>query len=165
MTRATSPCSPLAISSGEIPKPIFAIGDRVVFRSKNATNKAYYFRKLVRHELKRMRRFTDEHPMCAEHKDKIRQKLRIVMEAHSIEVAGIAPRYGLNIGMVANECYLAGIQGASSPLSYANHLCFRWQDEQGQTLAYIPELAIVSEYDLAPAECSESPDATPAPHQ
>ncbi len=151
MTRATSPCSPLGISA-EFPKPIFGVGDRVVFRFQHLNNKAYYFRALLRHELKQVRRHTQEHPLPEFNKDQVRQKLRMVMEAKSIEVAGIAPRFNPCVGHFANESYLPGIRGAASPVNFATFLSFRWQDEHGRNLAYIPELAIVSEFDLAPAD-------------
>lgn len=148
MTRSTSPSSPLSANSGALPKQEFNVGDRVEFKFQHASNGAYYFRSLVRHEIRQMRRFRNDHPMHTYNKEQIRKKLRIVREATSIEVVGIAPRFGQNVGSVAHECYLPGVPGAASPLTYAYYLCFRWTDEDGNKVAYIPKLAIVAGNDL-----------------
>ncbi len=147
MSFAISPSSPLAATSNQIPKPVFNVGDRV----KIICHEAFYFRSLLRHEIRQIRRYCRERPMLDYNKDQIRQKLRIVCESTTIEVAGVAPVYGQNVGHVANECYLPGVPGAASPLQYGFYLCFRTQDESGNTVAYIPKLGIVSGSDLTPA--------------
>lgn len=144
MARATSPNHPIAASSGELPKPRFSVGDQVKFTFRPSGNGSYYYRQLVRHELKQVRRFRTERPMLPSNKEQIRQKLRLIAEASRIEVAGIAPIYGHNLGSIANECYLPGMNCIASPLEYAYYLCFRGTDLAGDTVAYIPQLAIVT---------------------
>ncbi len=152
MTGATSPSRPLPKSSYPLPSPRFSVGDRVRFKFTPAANGPYYFYSLIRHEIEQVRRFRAERPMLDFNKEQIRKKLRIVRDALSIEVAGIAPKFGQNLGSVANQCYLPGVPGAASPLEFAYYLCFRWIDEAGNTVAYIPALGIVSGRDLVLAE-------------
>lgn len=151
MARAISPSCPLAATSNQIPKPLFKVGDRVAFSFKHEANKAFYFRALLRHEIRQIRLHRKERPMLDYNKGQIRQKLRIICESADIEVAGIAPIYGQNVGHIANECYLPGVPGAASPLEFGFYLCFRTQDESGNTVAYVPKLGIVSGGDLTAA--------------
>ena len=134
-----------------LPKPKFCIGDRVELDHSGPCakqNMAFYKRQLTRHEIKQIRRFRTERPMLDFNKNQIRERLNGIRDASCIEVVGVMPAFGLNIGCVANQCYLPGVHGAASALSYGYALCFRWTNSSGDNVAFIPQLAVFGDSSL-----------------
>lgn len=78
-----------------------------------------------------------------ESKNKIREILRLVETSHEAEVCGIYG-YGMHVdGSVANQCYVGGVPGAASGITYYAQLLFRGtaDDDRGNAIAYVHPVA------------------------
>lgn len=133
-----------------IPKPGFSIGDQVKFTERAIAQGSlkYFLGRLLRHEIKSVRRFRNERPMLAFNKDQIRAKLAGAASAIRIDIAGMEPVYGQNVGAIANECYLSGVLNVASPMEFQYFLCFRWTCDNGNALAYVPTISLASGQNL-----------------
>jgi hypothetical protein len=69
-------------------------------------------------------------------KELVRNALWVVDHATEATVVGVAPVFNATIGNAVNECYVAGVQGASSPLDYRYYMLFK-ATRDGNHLAYI----------------------------
>lgn len=129
--------------NSKMPAPTFTIGDRVRYRSEREQDRRYFRRSLLRAEIKFWRRHASKGRLSQYAKADIRKALEIVDTAAYIEVAGLEPQEGclLSLGFCAHECYLKGVPGASSPITYWMRLLF--VNEAG--VAIIPRIPMGSE--------------------
>ena len=150
--RATTPQSPLGGTNfSELPLPFLKVGDVIDLSDFDENDWRFARKMILRHAIlsqrvdypkwgvstrKRMEGKLNDHL-----KGLIRSIMRVVDTAHTIQVAGLKPSYSLNVGYPANQCYVGGVPGAASGVSFNAYLLFR-SLVNGQELAVIPEVAI-----------------------
>lgn len=157
MTRVTSPTQPFSSAEATMPRPKFQVGDQVSLDFRLEVDRPYFWKQILRNEIRQIRRFMPQRPMHPHNKAQIREKMEGARNATTIQIAGIRPWGGQNVGHVAAEGYLAGWPGAASPLEYHFYLAFRWTNADGHAVAFIPTIGnahknMLSPVDLAPIE-------------
>ncbi|MBF6043367.1 hypothetical protein H8F22_31250 [Pseudomonas sp. P154a] len=140
-----------------MPTPKFQVGDLVSLDFRLEVDRPYFWKQILRNEIRQIRRFMPQRPMHPHNKAQIREKMEGARNATTIQIAGIRPWGGHNVGNVAAEGYLAGWPGAASPLEYHFYLAFRWTNAEGHAVAYIPTIGnahnnMLSALNLAPIE-------------
>lgn len=140
MTRVTSPTQPFSSAEAALPTPKFQVGDLVRLDFRLEVDRPYFWKQVLRNEIRQVRRFMPQRPMHPHNKAQIREKMEGARNAPTIQIAGIRPWGGLNVGNVAAEGYLTGWPGAASPLEYHYYLAFRWTNAEGHPVAYIPQI-------------------------
>lgn len=151
MSRVTSPTQPFSSAPAIMPTPALQVGQHVVFDfSKQPLDEPYMWKTALRHLIRDMRKYRHERPMHPFNKQQIRERMNGMRSATCIQVAGICPTYGQNVGAVAAEGYLAGWPGAAGPLEFTYYLCFRWQNAEGHTVAFIPKVPMTLGHRLRP---------------
>jgi hypothetical protein len=84
-----------------------------------------------------MRREPGDKWLHDHNKSQIRDAIWVCDNADEAIIVGVAPAFNaLVIGSVANECYVAGVPGAASGITYRYYLLFK-ATRDGQRLAYI----------------------------
>ncbi|SBW84470.1 hypothetical protein PVE_R2G0444 [Pseudomonas veronii 1YdBTEX2] len=160
MTRVTSPTQPFSSAEAVMPTPKFQVGDLVTLDFRLEVDRPYYWKQILRNEIRQVRRFMPQKPMHPHNKAQIREKMEGARNAATIQISGIYPWGGQNVGNVATEGYLAGWPGAATPLVYHYFLCFRWTNAEGHPVAYIPTIGnahnnMLSPVNLPPIECPQ----------
>jgi len=121
----------------------FKIGDKVKVSIRKC-DRGYYLKqylKPLRVSLKSLRKqgYMSGRFLGPGTKDSIRQELDFMATADSIEIVGITPLYGQPVGHIVNQCYLGGVPGAASGVSFHYHLLFRKRvvSDRDRSLVYI----------------------------
>lgn len=155
--RATSPRDQIQYLGDivELPRPEYEIGTRLNLSRLSANNRRYYFRKAMYEIIRDTRRIVNElrqegymdgmvgNKFLPGNKQQIRDKLDMLMNADSVEVAGHRPQ-GLHVtGAISNQCYLKQGQ-CHSGVGYENFLLFR-RTVDGQKLVYIHAHPVIRE--------------------
>lgn len=142
--------------SRELPKPRYAIGDSVILSI--GSDRKYSRHLFLRHLVKKWR--CRGRRLGSGGKAIVRECLAVFDAATRAEIAGIAAG-GMDALDYAkmNECYIGGVPGASSPLSYRYQLLFRWVDDNGNKLAMVTGESIAFASWLSPASSKNSSKA------
>ena len=155
--RATTPLQPLEYlgSPVAIPQPMYTVGTIIDISKLNADSYAYYAKKVLREILRDTQKMVYAlkaegymkgmigKKMLDHNKAQIRQKITVMQNAHTIELAGFAPWAMHVVGTVGNECYLKNGQ-CHSGLSYKCYLLFRCNID-GHEAVYVHDYPIVGE--------------------
>jgi hypothetical protein len=155
--RANTPSNPMGLSKG-LPLPKFQIGQVVKFNFKHPSDKKYYLKKYVRHLLRIKGKifrslvrggYSEKGKLPTKIKDGIREYIRVILNAEYFTVVGIKPNSSYNIDCTMfNECYIGGVSGASSPLSYDYQLMVKYTNDEGNKIALITGCTLVGESSL-----------------
>jgi hypothetical protein len=134
----------------EIPKPQFTVGDRVCLIYNEGSGRFWrkrYLRHLIKHN-RQACKATGPLPECI--KGAIWETYHRFAEAREAEVVGVVPGFMVynRDSCHYNACYLGGVSGASSPISYQYHLCIRWEDDEGRELALVTGIPVAEEHNL-----------------
>jgi len=125
-----TPASKLGINK-PYPLPHFSIGQKVIWNERNR-DKPFYRKKFLYHLIKKWQKVC-RGKLSPNGKDIVRGCMKVFDEAQGteVEIAGIKARHGHNIDIHNfNQCYVAGVDGASSPTDYEYQICIRWDEVQ-----------------------------------
>jgi len=132
------------------PQPKWQIGQKVIWqpvkeckiydeKTIKPSDFDFWCKQYLRHLIKFHRKIQNHSLEKAQHtkirshiKDRIRNSMEILKNAwgKEVEIAGIIATYGHNIDSDQfNQCYVAGVEGASSPIGYTYQICIRWEQE------------------------------------
>jgi hypothetical protein len=87
----------------------------------------------------------------------------IITNPESVQVAGHYPNAMHCTGNIGNECYVRGVPGAASGLSWTMFLCFRKTNKDGNKVVYIHPEPVYDEFRLAHHIQSGTQNVMPAP--
>jgi len=135
----------------DYPQPKWKIGQKVIWEPRNTpyvydgkdgeviiqSDFDFWCRQYLRHIVKFNRRIQNygdkrNEKIRTHIKDRIRHSMEILRNSwgKEVEIAGIIAIDGFNVDSEQfNQCYVAGVAGASSPVSYHYQICIRWDQE------------------------------------
>lgn len=140
-----------------LPVPKYKIGQKVLLSSIDKISRDYMRKCILRHEIREARKFYNS--MCKRHKPgwkryagklqiytkrNITDMMSMIRTAHTVEIAGIAPRSQHICGHIANRCYVTGGVGFGG-VDYDYYLLFRALAD-GNELAYMPSIPLIAEH-------------------
>jgi hypothetical protein len=147
--RATTPADQL----GKIrptPLPKFKVGDKVFYCPPDRKgDRGYYLKLYTRHLIQKFRRFERPGRLHEVLKNQIRTLVTLLHDSYQkeVEIAGIIPHNMYIIDSCTfNECYHAGVSGASAGTYYDYQILIRWTDEAGRHLANITGIPVGPDY-------------------
>ena len=149
--RATGPESPLGPNK-PLPIPKFKVGDKAVWAQ--GSNRKYFEKQFLRHLIKKWRKVGHRgrsRPigrLDCHTKNLVRSAFLALHNASEVEIIGIVAHGMQNEDYAgSNQCYIAGVTVASSPVEYLYQLLVRWR-ENNNTLAMFTGIPVANDRSL-----------------